>query len=785
MAQSKTPLPPTLTNTPTLAPTLTATKFFTPTPSPTPDIPVELGTKAPEILPVISPENISRLVPIAKYGEGSILDISPSNDGSEFTVLYTTGFAIYDAETLEKRSDISIAFPRDENRAPGFPRDEDNTPVLSSYGKYVAYYFQDNVRVIDTKEQVVIFDHQLEDNSMYIRLEFSPNAKSIRVAYSYQGYTNTLLSIPSGDILSQIKMTDATYSPDGSVLAIGHRNSYGLLLLDSSTGEEIGRLNAPLNLHDIVYSPDGKYIAASYKYDTWVWDTTDVTKLYKLSGKGVQNLVFSRNSKFLITRSFSPTAVRVWRMSDGEWLTTLSDTYIFKISPDGKKLFDINKRQLIDLETQKIIFKIEGINYKIDELFFTNDSSKFFIERGSTDAKVYDTVNGLEISSFEGENNFIILEDINTIITRKDGKIIFRSLDNGEETLPSAEADFFDSTTVLQTQNKFIAWWSGFGSVQLWNSQTGKLISTGLLSQQAFAKTFQIEKERLFDDWKFMSTGNLWNLDQDYERLINNTTLNGDLKYWYNNNKLDFYSKNEYGGFNYKDENYLVYSVSAIQFPSNNSLVFSPDGNYFSAVSSTNNIDIWNVVNGEKLTSFFVDGSVSSIRFSPDSKLILAAFRNGNSSFSTLQVWDINSGENTKTLYFSEKENFTYSGIPICSPRPFEYSPDGNIFVMSDDNCKLQVLDPNNYWNVLFSLDVNTGNEGEIFFSPDGKIIITVFQGGEIKFWDANNGNLLYTLIDHDIPNAKEPSVKFKFSEDGKFVSTNNSEVITYWAVWP
>src|SRR6185503_2586749 len=80
----------------------------------------------------------------------------------------------------------------------------------------------------------------------------------------------------------------------------------------------------------------------------------------------------------------------------------------------------------------------------------------------------------------------------------------------------------------------------------------------------------------------------------------------------------------------------------------------------------------------------------------------------------------------------------------------------------------------------IFSLEGHTEwGVRNAAFSPDGKLIITAGLDNKIILWDANNGNLLNTLIGHT-----DDVEEVAFSPDGKLiVSTGDDNSLRFWDV--
>ncbi|MDM8559827.1 hypothetical protein [Candidatus Parabeggiatoa sp. HSG14] len=65
-----------------------------------------------------------------------------------------------------------------------------------------------------------------------------------------------------------------------------------------------------------------------------------------------------------------------------------------------------------------------------------------------------------------------------------------------------------------------------------------------------------------------------------------------------------------------------------------------------------------------------------------------------------------------------------------------------------------------------------------IAFSPDGKMIVTAANSGNVRLWNASNGQLIHSLTEH------EDSVsQAVFSPDSQMLATSSSWVIHLWNV--
>lgn len=169
----------------------------------------------------------------------------------------------------------------------------------------------------------------------------------------------------------QTNITDYAFSPDGNTLAVGvceglrtvdqtNRNSdfYGcagesaIILYDSITGKERGRL-APESLPlSLAFHPDGTILAAGLSNsDIQLWDLSSNAVTNTLSGSpqfvGVNRLAFTPDGNLLIsgTRGKNPISINrvplqvlIWDWRSSELQTTFDQAFRFAISPDGAGL---------------------------------------------------------------------------------------------------------------------------------------------------------------------------------------------------------------------------------------------------------------------------------------------------------------------------------------------------------------------------------------------------------------------------------------------------------------
>jgi WD40 repeat protein/transcriptional regulator with XRE-family HTH domain len=244
---------------------------------------------------------------------------------------------------------------------------------------------------------------------------------------------------------------------------------------------------------------------------------------------------------------------------------------------------------------------------------------------------------------------------------------------------------------------------------------------------------------------------------------------------------------------------------------SGNALSFSSDGKQLASFGNNHTAQIWDASTGKLLQTLSGHaGNVWGLAFSPSEDLLVTGSEDG-----TFKIWDAHSGQAMQTItgttgwggpvafsmdgsrlavgYFNTNFGGTVTvwdrnkqpGISGSSDIFIEslsidtqfymiaslaFSPDGNQLAVGSYDIKVyDIYSPTNSSPTRLVLNI-TAHQNPInglFYSPDGKRLISGSADGTAKVWNSETGQLLFTL-----PGNAGPITSVAHSNDGKVVFT-------------
>jgi WD40 repeat protein len=194
------------------------------------------------------------------------------------------------------------------------------------------------------------------------------------------------------------------------------------------------------------------------------------------------------------------------------------------------------------------------------------------------------------------------------------------------------------------------------------------------------------------------------------------------------------------------------------------SVAFSPDGKLLAASDVNNEIRLWRVADGQQVLSLRGHTSwVRSVAFHPNSDSHLLA---SGGDYQTVRLWDTNNGKCLKVFQVHTGRIWSVA-----------FSPDGQTLASASDDQTIRIWDVHNE-NHYKILQGHVGRIWSIAFSPDGKTLASAGEDKTVKIWKIHNGKLVNTLQDTN----RIRTIAFN-SNDQTLASAGDDQVIKIWDV--
>ncbi len=166
-------------------------------------------------------------------------------------------------------------------------------------------------------------------------------------------------------------------------------------------------------------------------------------------------------------------------------------------------------------------------------------------------------------------------------------------------------------------------------------------------------------------------------------------------------------------------------------------LAASPDGRWLATGALDAKVRLWNLQT-QKLarTLEYLSGPVMSVAFSPDSHTVAAGGVTDCAANLVIAAWRVATGQRVDAP----------SGVP-STVNAVVYSPDGKVLASGGAD-GVGYLEPLSGGDPL-ELYSHQGEITALAFSPDGQLVASGGADNNVMLWNAQTGDLLYTLTGH------------------------------------
>ncbi|BAY28466.1 protein kinase [Nostoc carneum NIES-2107] len=422
-------------------------------------------------------------------------------------------------------------------------------------------------------------------------------------------------------------------SNDGRMLASGSYDET-IKLWNVATGKEIHTLNGHTESVDsIVFSHDGQILASSYDKTIKLWNVATGREIRTLNGhtKRVQFIAFSHNGRMLVSSTGSrydfihDTTIKLWEVATGREIPILNghnDYASVAFSRDGRTLATIGQYNKII----KLWEVASGCSCKTIEL------------REAATGKQIDSIS----KSYTSVRSPAFSSDMRILAStsmERFGEITLWDLATGREirTLKAYELSIGDSLSLTFSSDGRMLASVGNKTIKLWEVATGKEIRT-------LPKPFR---------WVFFWYINSLAFSSDGRMLA--SSIRHTITLW------EVATGKE------------IRTITSDRSTTVNSVAFSSDGLIVAGGESYHTITLWEVTTGRKIRTLAHSGSVYSVAFSNDGRMLASGGDN------TIKLWEVATGKEICTL-----SHFAWV-------RSVAFSPDGNWLAAGDNRGNIKI----------------------------------------------------------------------------------------------
>lgn len=511
-----------------------------------------------------------------------------------------------------------------------------------------------------------------------------------------------------------------SYSPDGARLAgAGPDGSIGIYRVhDGSLEHELDAQRAAVL--SLKWTPDGSRLAAAFAgHVVRIWDAATGETLKPISGRHggpVTSVAFSPDGSLTATASVDGL-VRIWRVEDGTptAIQTLPghdvDVRCVAFSPDGRHLASAGMDGAVRIwhvDSGKLRTLIRAHKGGVDSLVYSRQ--KGWIATGGADdvVRIWDPETGRRLQEFLGHT-----EGVNSLAVDLDGRVLISSSTDGfarvwDPTIPARPRSLHDPSltmmggaadcVALSPDGRLIATGHYDGSVQIWESSTGRLLARiGVHESRVRAVAFSPDGRRV------VSCEGDPNAAEE-ER--------GVAKVW------DLESRTQIGSFAGHGD--VIDDV-----------VFIDQGRSVISAGGEGKIRIWDVQNPE--SAILLEGHEQSVRrlaLAPDGRTLASGADDG-----TIRLWDLETRNPLAILPV---------GDDVLA---LAYSHDARWLAASRRNGPILLWDLR-AGGLPQRLEGHIGNVHALRFTPDGRLA-SAGTDRSIRIWDVQGKRALLTLKDH------------------------------------
>jgi WD40 repeat protein len=533
------------------------------------------------------------------------------------------------------------------------------------------------------------------------------------------------------------------------------------------------------------YSPDGKKMATTSGDTAIIWDAGNGRQLKRLrhrrdveSGPTLTALAFSPDGE-QIAAAGTFSHLSIWEVDTGLELLSFpiqsrtSSRVMIRYSPVGERLALVTDSNVVLFDmatgTQTRELTNEAQRAQFTDICWSQDGAHFLASTLEPAAVAWDAESGKLVRRFEAKKERVfstsitISADGQTLVAATGGILHFWRFADGQH-LKDVELDAkYIHTLDLTPDSKTLIAGSQEGMIYVVDVETGK-VQRKIDSRLWIARSFAVSP-----DFKTVAIGAVYptirQLDiKTGDELFPELTAAGhdaevDCVIWSPDGHL-IASGGANRQINLWDAETGKLRLKVASPSSANRMAFSPLGRHLiTSWQSTGMIRIWDVDSGKEVCTIESGKkNVQAFALTRDGKRLVSVVVDSlNSSPSTLQVWDIETGEKLRESALNagrlRSVVLTGNGMSLITG-----SSDGLIRVFDVESGNEQALLPGHAHSV-----------DSLAISSDGTLLASASDDQTIRLWDTRKWKSVRVLRGHE-----RAVTSLAFSPDGRILASGS-----------